>query len=134
MVERSDSDWRELAREGRRILKEVARADDLTTYGDFNRDLASETQLPPFDLTNDQGRNELSALLVNISELDWEDHRDYMLTSLVTLTGVKFPGKGFFTLAAQENFWDGIEPEREFWWRQVGLAHNAHPRGPAGRS
>lgn len=133
MVERSDSDWRELAREGRRILKRVARDDGLTTYGDFNKELADETQLPPFDLTNDKGRNELSALLVNISELDWADHRDYMLTSLVKLSGVNYPGKGFFTLAADADFWDGIEPETEFWSRQVGLAHDAHPRGLAGR-
>lgn len=128
MADRAESEWRELAREGRRILQRVARAGELIKYGVFNHELAEATQLPAFDLGNDAGRNGMSALLVKISELDWEDHRDYMLTSLVRLSSDFHPGKGFFTLAAQESFWDGIESETDFWSRQVGLAHDHYRR------
>jgi hypothetical protein len=51
-----------------------------------------------------------------------------MLTSLVKLSGVNHPGKGFFTLAVQEGLYDSVEPEMDFWSRQVGLAHAAHRR------
>ena len=50
-----------------------------------------------------------------------------MLTSLVTLAGGnKNPGKGFFTLAEQEGFYDPArDDELGFWQGQVRLAHEA---------
>lgn len=73
-------------------------------------------------------------MLVLIAERDWEDGNEYMLTSLVKLSGETYPGKGFFTLATQEGLYDGVEPEMEFWSRQVGLAHEAHRRVRTGRA
>jgi hypothetical protein len=127
VVERSEADWNELATEGRRILQRVARREGLIDYKDFNRELAESTGLPTFDLATERGRGDISHLLVRIHERDWEDGNEYMLTSLVKLTGENYPGKGFFTLAEQEGLYDPrSEPEVEFWQRQVGLAHQAH--------
>lgn len=127
MVERSEADWNELAVEGRRILQQVARKEGLIDYQDFNTELAKATGLPTFDLGTERGRADISQLLVRIHERDWEDGNEYMLTSLVKLKGENYPGKGFFTLAQQEDLYDPeSEPETEFWQRQVGLAHEAH--------
>ena len=134
MAERSEADWNELATEGRRILQRVARDQSLTEYGVFNKELADETGLPAFNLNADDGRADISRLLVRIAERDWEDGNEYMLTSLVKLSGENYPGKGFFTLAAQEGLYDGVEPEMDFWSRQVGLAHAAHRRVRPGRA
>lgn len=134
MAERSEAEWNELATEGRRILERVARDESLTDYGVFSKDLAEATGLPAFNLNAEEGRVGISRLLVLVAELDWEDGHDYMLTSLVKLSGENYPGKGFFTLAAQEGLYDGIEPELDFWAKQVGLAHAAHKRGQAGRN
>jgi hypothetical protein len=134
MAERSEADWKELTNEGRRILQGVAREQSLTDYGTFNKKLTDETGLPAFDLNTDRGRADISQLLVRIAERDWEDGNDYMLTSLVKLSGQNHPGKGFFTLAAQEGLYDGIEPELDFWSRQVGLTHAAHKRGRPSRA
>lgn len=128
MAERSEADWTELTNEGRRILQRVAREESLTDYGVFNKELADETGLPTFDLGTERGRADISHLLVRISERDWEDGKEYTLTSLVKLSGQNYPGKGFFTLAAQEDLYDGIEPELDFWSRQVRLTHDAHKR------
>ncbi len=128
MVKRSDAEWKELTMEGRRILQQVARGRALTDYGVFNRDLAEATGLPAFNLSTEDGRADISRLLVLIAERDWESGNKYMLTSLVKLSGENNPGKGFFTLAAQEGLYDGVEPELEFWQRQVGLTHEAHRR------
>lgn len=129
----SEADWKELTTEGRRILQRVAREQSLTDYGVFNTQLAEATGLPPFDLHTEAGRADISRLLVLIAEREWEDGHDYMLTSLVKLSGENYPGKGFFTLAAQEDFYDGVEPELDFWQRQVGLAHDANRRTRAAR-
>ena len=129
MAERSEADWNELATEGRRILQRVARDQSLTEYGVFNKELADETGLPAFNLNAEDGRADISRLLVRIAERDWEDGNAYMLTSLVKLSGQNHPGKGFFTLAAHKDLYDGIEPEMNFRSRQVGLAHAAHRRG-----
>lgn len=129
MAKRSEADWNELTNEGRRILQRVARDQALTNYGDFNREIAEETGLPAFNLNAEDGRAGISRLLVLIAERDWEDGRDYMLTSLVKLTGENHPGQGFFTLAEQEDLYDPkTEPQLDFWQRQVGLAHEAHKR------
>lgn len=134
MANRSEAEWTELANEGRRILQRVAREESLTDYGIFNKELAESTGLPAFDLNTDRGRADISALLVRIAERDREDGAGCMLTSLVKLSGQNHPGKGFFTLAAQEDLYDGVEPEMDFWARQVGLTHAAHKRGRAARS
>lgn len=128
MAMRSEADWTELANEGRRILQRVARDQSLTDYGVFNKELADGTGLPAFNLNAEDGRADISRLLVLVAERDWEDGSAYMLTSLVKLSGQNHPGKGFFTLAAQEGLYDGVEPELDFWSRQVGLAHAAHRR------
>lgn len=128
MAERSEAIWNELTAEGRRILQGVARSAGLIDYQDFNRELAGATGLAGFDLGTEQGRADISHLLVRISERDWEDGSDYMLTSLVKLSGENYPGKGFFTLAEQEGLYNPAEPELEFWSRQVSLAHQAHKR------
>lgn len=128
MAERSEAFWNELAAEGMRILQGVARRAGLIDYQDFNRELAGATGLPAFVLGTERGRADISHLLVRISERDWEDGSDYMLTSLVKLSGENYPGKGFFTLAEQEGLYDPSEPELEFWSRQVSMAHQAHKR------
>lgn len=134
MASRSESEWNELAAEGRRILQHVAKNQSLTDYGVFNTELAQATGLPAFNLNTEEGRADTSRLLVRIAEQDWMDGNDYMLTSLVKLSGENYPGKGFFTLAAQEGLYDGVEPEMDFWQRQVGLAHETHRRVRPGRA
>ncbi len=129
MAKRSEADWNELTAGGRRILQRVARDQALTNYGDFNKELAEETGLPAFNLNAEDGRADISRLLVRIAERDWEDGNEYMLTSLVKLTGENHPGQGFITLAEQEDLYDPKkEPQLDFWSRQVGLAHEAHKR------
>lgn len=135
MAERSEADWNELTAEGRRILQRVARDQALTNYGDFNKELADETGLPTFDLNIERGRADISALLVRIAERDWEEGNDYMLTSVVKLTGENHPGQGFFTLAEQEGLYDPKkESQLDFWQHQVGLAHAAHKRSRTARA
>lgn len=128
-MKRSEADWNELTNEGRRILQRVARDQALTNYGDFNKELAEATGLPGFNLNAEDGRADISRLLVRIAERDWEDGNEYMLTSLVKLTGENHPGQGFFTLAEQEDQYDPkTEPQMDFWQRQVRLAHEANKR------
>jgi len=124
----TDAEWTELTAEGRRILQGVARKESLIDYGDFNRELAEATGLPACDLGTEGGRADISRLLVLIAELDWEEGNEYMLTSLVKLSGENYPGKGFFTLAQQEGLYNTEMPEMAFWSQQVGLAHQAHKR------
>lgn len=128
MAERSESEWKELAAEGRRILWGVARREALIDYGEFNNKLAEATGLPAFDLSTDRGRADISQLLVRIHNLDWDRENPHMLTSLVKLSGVNHPGKGFFTLAADKGLYNADLPEDAFWTQQVGLAHRAHKR------
>jgi hypothetical protein len=128
MEERSELEWKELAREGRRILQDVARREDLIDYGEFNRELAEATELPAFDLSTDRGRADISRLLVRIHNLDWDEENPYMLTSLVKLSGVNHPGKGFFALAADKGLYSPEVPEDAFWSQQVALAHQTHKR------
>lgn len=134
MASRSEAEWKELAAEGRRLLQRVARDQSLTDYGVFNKELADETGLPAFNLNAEEGRAGISNLLVEIASRDWEDGNGYMLTSLVKLSGENHPGKGFYTLAAQEGLYDGVEPEMDFWAKQVGLAHAAHRKSRPGGS
>jgi hypothetical protein len=124
----TEAEWTELAAEGRRILQGVARKEGMIDYGDFNRELAEATGLPAMNLGTEAGRADISRLLVVIAELDWEDGSEYMLTSLVKLSGENYPGKGFFTLAQQEGLYNPEMPELEFWSKQVSLAHQAHQR------
>lgn len=44
--------------------------------------------MPAFNLNGEDGRADLSRLLVRIAERDWEDGLDYMLTSLAKPTNV----------------------------------------------
>lgn len=111
----------------RASARRAASRESLIDYKDFNRELAESTGLPTFSLATGPGRADISQLLVRVHERYWEEGNDYMLTSLVKLTGENYPGKGFFTLAQQEGLYDPMaEPEVEFWQRQVGLAHQAH--------
>lgn len=124
----SEAEWKELTDEGRRILKDVARRASLIDYGDFNKELAEATGLSAMNLGTEGGRADISRILVLIAERDWEDGSEYMLTSLVKLSGENYPGKGFFTLAQQEGLYNPEMPELEFWSKQVSLAHQAHKR------
>lgn len=133
MAERSESEWKELTAEGRRILWEVARREDLIDYGKFNSELAEATGLPAFDLSTDRGRADISHLLVRIHNLDWDEENPHMLTSLVKLSGGNHPGKGFFTLAEDKGLYSPDMPEDAFWSQQVALAHQAHKRVRPGR-
>lgn len=128
VAERSESDWKELTAEGRRILQGVARRENLIDYGEFNRELAEATGLPAFDLSTDRGRADISQLLVRIHNLDWNEDNPYMITLLVKLSGGNHPGKGFFTLAADKGLYNPDVPEDAFWSQQVCLAHWAHKR------
>jgi hypothetical protein len=130
MAERSEADWKFLVTEGHEILKGVARDGGLTNYGELNQALNKETGLPVFDLTTDQGRGEIGQLLGRIAIQDWAANPDFMLTSLVKLTGENGPGKGFFKLAEKEDFFDPAKQEElDFWQEQVGKAHDRYRRG-----
>ncbi|QOT19269.1 hypothetical protein [Paenarthrobacter sp. YJN-5] len=128
MTERSESDWQELTAEGRRILWGVARNGKLIDYGEFNDQLAEATGLLSFDLSTDRGRADISNLLVRIHNLDWDESKPYMLTSLVKLSGGNHPGRGFFTLASSKGLYAPDVPEDAFWSDQVRRAHEAHRR------
>lgn len=134
MAERSEAEWNELAREGRRILQGVARDGGLIEYGQLNEKLAEATGLPAFDPGTDRGRADVSRLLVLIHDLDWDPSTPYMLTSLVTLKDGNRTGKGFFTLARDRDLYNPDIPEDAFWSQQVALAHDAHKRVRPARS
>jgi hypothetical protein len=135
MTERSEADWKVLVTEGHEILKRVARDGGLTNYSDLNKELSEATGLPGFDLTTDQGRGDIGKLLGRIAIQDWAVNPDFMLTSLVKLTGENGPGKGFFKLAEKEHFFDPAErDELDFWQEQVGKAHERYMRGRPGRN
>ncbi len=129
MAERSGSDWKFLVTEGHEILKRVARDGGLTTYGALNKELMDATGLPGFELTTDQGRAEMGQLLARIAIQDWAVNPDFMLTALVKRTAENGPGKGFFTLAEKEHFFDpAARDELDFWQEQVGKAHDRYRR------
>lgn len=71
MTERSEADWNELAAEGQRNLRQVARSKGLIDYKDFNRELAESTGLPTFELATERGRADISQLLVRIHVGDY---------------------------------------------------------------
>jgi hypothetical protein len=128
MSERSATEWKELAAEGRRILQRVARDGALIEYGKLNQQLAENTGLTNFNLSTDGGRVDISNLLVMIHDLDWDENNPYMLTCLVTLKDGNRTGKGFFTLARDRDLYNPDMPEDAFWSQQVALAHEAHKR------
>lgn len=133
MTERSEAEWNELASEGHGILKRIARDKSLTNYGDFNQLLMDETGLPGFNFSTDQGRADMGKLLNRIAHRDWTRNPDFMLTSLVKLTGENMPGQGFFKLADEEDFFDpDSRDQMDFWQEQVGLAHDCYRRGGPG--
>lgn len=134
MAERSEADWKFLVTEGHEILKGIARDGGLTNYGDLNKTLMDATGLPGFDLTTDQGRGDMGKILGRIAIQDWAVNPDFMLTSLVKLTGENGPGQGFFKLAEKEHFFDPAKRDKlEFWQEQVAKAHDRYRRGRRAR-
>jgi hypothetical protein len=134
MAQRSEADLKFLVTEGHEILRRVARDGGLTNYGDLNKALMETTGLPGFDLATDQGRGEMGQLLGRIAIQDWAVNPDFMLTSLVKLTGENGPGKGFFKLAEKEHFFDPAKrDELDFWQEQVGKAHDRYKQGRRAR-
>jgi len=72
-------------------LKEVARHGDLITYGEI-------APLAGLDMESQADRNKLGEILGDISTSEHEHGRP-MLSSLVVLSGIGYPGEGYFKLA-----------------------------------
>jgi hypothetical protein len=69
-------------------LKEVARRGDLITYGEI-------APLAGLDMESQADRNEIGEILGEISTFEHEHGRP-MLSALVVLAGIGYPGEGFF--------------------------------------
>lgn len=74
-------------------LIEVARAGDLITYGEI-------APLANLNMDSPDDRNKIAHILGDISTHEDEQGRP-LLSSVVVLAGIGYPGEGFFNLARQ---------------------------------
>jgi hypothetical protein len=72
-------------------LKEVARNGDLITYSEI-------APLAGLDMENQADRTRMGEILGEISTFEHQNGRP-MLSSLVVLAGIGYPGEGYFNLA-----------------------------------
>ncbi|WP_159803294.1 hypothetical protein [Arthrobacter zhaoguopingii] len=129
---RSDEQWERMMEAGRYIMIRTAKRGSLIPYGEFNKALAEDAEVAPFDLSRDGERNALGALLADIVKDD-PDHKKYMLSSVVALATLDAPGKGFYSLAEHlEHLEAGANATRkhDVWVKQAELTHEHYRRTP----
>jgi hypothetical protein len=74
-------------------LQEVANEGELTTYGEI-------APLANLNMENPDDRNKMAQILGDISTHEHEQGRP-MLSAIVVLAEIGYPGEGFFTLARE---------------------------------
>ena len=95
-------------------LKEVARAGQTITYGEI-------APMANLDMESPADRNEISRILGAISEREHEEGRP-LLSAVVMLADIGYPGKGFFTLARELGLYDGAD-DLAFFVRELRRVH-----------
>jgi len=82
-------------------LKEVARASQTITYGEI-------APMANLNMESQADRNEIGRILGAISEREHAEGRP-LLSAVVVLSEIGYPGKGFFTLAQELGVHDGSD-------------------------
>jgi hypothetical protein len=100
MCGRTDDQWEKLRESAEYHLVTVAKTRGTTDYSTLNRVIAEENDLPPFDFSQQPGRDAIGQLLVKISEKTHAEH-GILLTALVMHKGSSHLGGGFYKLAAK---------------------------------
>lgn len=99
-------------------LKEVARSGDLITYGEI-------APLAGLNMENQADRNKISGILGEISK--YEHNLGHpMLSAIVVLAGVGYPGEGFYNLARSLGLHHGHGEfaDMEFFVKEVKKVHS----------
>ena len=100
MYGRTDEQWEQLRESAEYYLVTVAKTRGTTDYSTLNHVIAEENDLPPFDFSQQPGRDAIGQLLVEISEKTHAEH-GILLTALVMHKGSSHLGGGFYKLAAK---------------------------------
>ena len=99
-------------------LKEVARSGGLITYGEI-------APLACLNMENQADRNKIGEILGEIST--YEDSLGHpMLSAIVVLAGIGYPGEGFYNLARSLNLHHGHGEfaDLEFFVNEVKKVHS----------
>lgn len=98
-------------------LKEVARNGDLTTYGEI-------APLANLNMETPDDRGKIAHILGDISTYEHEAGRP-MLSAIVVLAGIGYPGDGFYTLARQLGVHHGKKEfeDLDFFVQEVKKVH-----------
>jgi len=95
-------------------LKEVARVGQTITYGEI-------APMANLNMESQADRNEIGRILGAISAREHEESRP-LLSAVVVLSGIGYPGKGFFTLAQKLGVYDGSD-DLAFFVRELRRVH-----------
>lgn len=98
-------------------LKEVAKNGDLITYGEI-------APLANLNMENPDDRNKIAHILGDISKYENEQGRP-LLSSIVVLAGIGYPGEGFFNLARELGLHHGRKDleDLDFFAREAKKVH-----------
>jgi hypothetical protein len=98
-------------------LKEVARNGNLITYGEI-------APLANLNMENPDDRNRIAYILGDISKYENEQGRP-LLSSIVVLAGIGYPGEGFFNLARELGLHIGTKEfdDLDFFAQEVKRVH-----------
>jgi hypothetical protein len=99
-------------------LKDVARKGNLITYHEI-------APLARLNMENPGDRNKIAEILGEISTFEHENGRP-MLSAIVVLAGIGYPGEGFYTLARQLGTYHGHADldEMEFFVKETKRVFN----------
>lgn len=100
MYGRSEDEWEQLRESAVYHLETAARSRSTTDYSTLNHEISEETGLPPFDFSQQTGRDAIAQLLVEISS-DTHARHGVLLSALVMHKGSMSLGGGFYKLAAK---------------------------------
>lgn len=95
-------------------LKEVARAGETITYSEI-------APMADLDMSSQADRTEIGRILGAISTREHEDGRP-LLSAVVVLSNIGYPGKGFFTLAQELGIYDGSD-DLAFFVQELARVH-----------
>jgi hypothetical protein len=130
MYGRTELEWDELVRAGRKYLEEIAwRKDGFTDYTKLNHRLAEDTGQPLFDFSHQDGRNAIARLLGEIARQTHAE-QDFMLSALVLYQNAGTAGSGFFKLAKQlypDTVLSTEQQKDAFWMHQVEAIRALYP-------
>jgi hypothetical protein len=103
-------------------LKEVASNGDLITYGEI-------APLANLNMDDPDDRNKMSEILGDISRYEHKQGRP-MLSAVVVLAGISYPGEGFFNLARELGLHHGKKEleDLDFFVQEVKRVHESWKR------